>query len=288
MKIDNYEIEDSSKNIKANKSKILYKFKISDSTPNKKEFMGQCFLLDLNSGPEKYISPSKSIKQLDKLPSIFLQEKNKLIDSLTLQKSKSLDRRINLRLGTNKIKKKPTLNQLNEISIYPRLNQNSGSNTLPTEPKNKDASDSFLNRINRLYYPKLSTIRFLTNLFDDSEKAELKMINLKRIKGKNNKQLLFKKAAINKYNMNSYEKNKNKNIKSFEGKFMFKSNNEMKLKILKLEKQLQNFHKLKINNCKNKVNETLNDLKKLKDKNLVFIEKFKKECDFKFDDNLIY
>lgn len=288
MKIDNYEIEDSSKNIKANKSKILYKFKISDSTPNKKEFMGQCFLLDLNSGPEKYISPSKSIKQLDKLPSIFLQEKNKLIDSLTLQKSKSLNRRINLRLETNKIKKKPTLNQLNEISIYPRLNQNSGSYTLPTEPKNKDASDSFLNRINRLYYPKLSTIRFLTNLFDDSEKAELKMINLKRIKGKNNKQLLFKKAAINKYNMNSYEKNKNKNIKSFEGKLMFKSNNEMKLKILKLEKQLQNFHKLKINNCKNKVNETLNDLKKLKDKNLVFIEKFKKECDFKFDDNLIY
>ena len=287
MKISNIEKEDTLKNLKENKSKILYKFKISDSTSNKKMFIGQCFLIDLNSKPNKIISQSKSIKNLDKLPSILLKENGKLSDNLSLQRSKSQDKRQNFRLDSIRINKKPS--QLNEIDIYPPLNYKQNSSTLQTEPKNNDAADEFLKRINRLYYPKHSTIRFLTYLFDDNEKNDLKMIDLKKIKGKNQKNLLFKKEVSKKNNnVNLYGKNKIRKMNIFNGILNNKCNEAYKSKILKLNQQLKNFHKLKVKSCKNKINETLNDLKKLKMKNSVFIEKFKKECDFKFDDDLIY
>ena len=281
------ESADSIKKMKENKSKIIYKFKISDSTPNKKLFMGQCFLLDLDSVPEKKVSQSKSINKLVKLPSIINNEENKqkILNNLPLQRSKSQNKRNDFRLNSIKAYKKPSPQEINTVDIYPPLNFKYNSQTLQTEPKN-NVQDPFLNRINRLYYPKMSTLRYLTNLFEDNEKNDLRLIDLKKIKGNKKKKLLYKKESDNKLiYMDLYNKYKDKKVNIFEEKINEKANNADKLKILKLKKQLKYFHRLKIKNCKDRVKETLDDLNKLKSKNMVFFERFKKECDFKFDDD---
>ena len=281
------ESADSIKKMKENKSKIIYKFKISDSTPNKKLFMGQCFLLDLDSVPEKKVSQSKSINKLVKLPSIFNKEeyKQKILNNLPLQRSKSQNKRNDFRLNSIKAYKKPSPQEINTVDIYPPLNFKYNSQTLQTEPKN-NVQDPFLNRINRLYYPKMSTLRYLTNLFEDNEKNDLRLIDLKKIKGNKKKKLLYKKESDNKLiYMDLYNKYKDKKVNIFDEKINEKANNADKLKILKLKKQLKYFHRLKIKNCKDRVKETLDDLNKLKNKNMVFFERFKKECDFKFDDD---
>ena len=54
----------SSKKKKINKSKLLYKFQICDSVPNTKIFIGQCFLIDLNSFAEKNVH-SRRVKKHD-------------------------------------------------------------------------------------------------------------------------------------------------------------------------------------------------------------------------------
>ena len=292
MELKNISLDSAKSQKKTNekKSKILYKFKILNSSPNKKLFMGQCFLIDLNSATNKNISQSKSIKKLVKLPSIFTKEESKIqiVNNFPLKRSKSQNKRNELRLKTIKLSKESSPQELNSVDKYPSLNYKQNSYTLQTEPKSNSIQDSFLNRINKLYYPKVSTIRFLTNLFEDNEKNDLKMIDLKKIKGNKKKKLSYKKEAENKFNyMNLYNKYKNKNINSLDERIIEKSNNEYKLKLLKLEKQLKNFHKLKIKNCKNKVKETLDDLNNLKSKNNIFFENLKKECDFKFDDDLI-
>lgn len=281
------ESADSIKKMKENKSKIIYKFKISDSTPNKKLFMGQCFLLDLDSVPEKKVSQSKRINKLVKLPSIFNNEENKqkILNNLPLQRSKSQNKRHDFRLNSIKAYRKPSPQEINTVDIYPPLKFKYNSQTIQTEPKN-NVQDPFLNRINRLYYPKMSTLRYLTNLFEDNEKNDLRLIDLKKIKGNKKKKLLYKKESDNKLiYMDLYNKYKDKKVNIFEEKINEKANNADKLKILKLKKQLKYFHGLKIKNCKDRVKETLDDLNKLKSKNMVFFERFKKECDFKFDDD---
>lgn len=77
----------SSKKMSGNKSKVLYKFKISDDIQKKKLFMGQCFLIDLNFESIKNSSQSKRLPKLNKLPSILIGDKSKISDSLTLQRS---------------------------------------------------------------------------------------------------------------------------------------------------------------------------------------------------------
>ena len=289
MKTDVANSSDSLKTTKGNKSKILYKFKISDSTPTKKKYMGQYFLIDLNHENNKNFSQSKSNKKLVKLPSIINKEKGQLLDNLSLLRSKSQNKRHNFRLNSIKINKIPSLQKISTVDIYPPLNHNTHFDTIKTEPKNNNLPDSFLNRINKLYYPKMSTIRFLTNLFDDNEKNDLKMIDLKKIKGHHQKRSLEKKDSTIRYEyMNLYNKYKNKNRNKFGEKKNYKFNKDAKLKMMQLEKQLKYFHKLKVKNCQNKVKETLDNLMELKNKNSIFFEKFKNECDFKFDDDLIY
>ena len=80
------------------------------------------------------------------------------------------------------------------------------------------------------------------------------------------------------YKNNRYRKLNNTDEKSNE-----ETINNYRLTKAELEKQLKNFLRLKIKNCKNRVGETLNDLIKLKSKNI--FENFKKLCDFKFDDD---
>jgi len=281
----NLESSASSKIMSGNKSKVLYKFKISDDIPKKKLFMGQCFLIDLNFESIKNSSKSKRLPKLNKLPSILLGDKSKITDSLILQRSKSLNKSLDYKLNPFKSsKKKPK--PLNSFDIYSSLNSDKNLHTIQTEPKNNLGEDAFLKRINERYYPKFDKIKNFIRLFEENDKNDLKMIDLKKIKGNNKRKYLLKKDKDNNYNFLYFRKNKNKQINT-EVKLNNKANIAYKLTKDALDKQLKNFYKLKIKNCKNKVNETLNDLMKLKNKNSIFIENFKKSCNFKFDDDLL-
>ena len=284
-KTDN-QSNDSSKKVNENKSKILFKFKISDVTPKKNLYMGQCFVINLSLDKGKNIFQSKSIHKLNKLPPILLTDKNKLSNSLTLQRSQSQNKKYDLQFNPFKInKKKPK--PLNSFDIYSSFEANNDLYTIQSEANNNFENDAFLKRINERYYPKVSKIKYFTRLFDDNDKNDLRMIDLKKIKGTNKKKNLQKKEIDTKYNFLYFRKNKNIKINTDE-ELNVKTNIGYKMRMEALDKKLKNFHNLKIKNCKNKVHETLNDLMKLKNKNSVFIENFKKSCDFKFDDDLLY
>ena len=221
------------------------------------------------------------------MPSIILSDKSKITDSLTLQRSKSQNKRHEFKLNSIKVNKNKIPKPLNSLDIYPPIKSNENLYTIQPETKNNLINDSFLKRINDLYYPKFTKIRYFTRLFEDNDKNDLKMIDLKKIKKPNNKiKYSFKKDNDNINNLLYYKKNKNKKI-NFDDKLNGKENIPYKLTKDELEKQLENFRKLKIKLCKNKVNETLNDLMRLRSKNSAFIENFKKSCDFKFDDDLL-
>ena len=276
----------SSKKKKINKSKLLYKFQICDSVPNKKLFMGQCFLIDLNSFAEKNVSHPRSVKKLDKLPAIKLKQKSNLEDSLTLQKSKSQNKKQynNLKPLNNKYWPK----QLNSVDIV-LSNLKRDSYGLETEQKNNNAPDSFLKRINELYFPSRSRIKYLTKLFEDKANNELKLVDLKKIKGHSGVDFQKKNGMGDNDNLVEYYKNNRyRKLNNTDEKSNEETINNYRLTKAELEKQLKNFHRLKIKNCKNRVGETLNDLIKLKSKNIDYFENFKKLCDFKFDDDLLF
>ena len=67
--------------------------------------------------------------------------------------------------------------QLNLVDIV-LSNLKRDSYGLETEQKNSGALDSFLKRINELCYPSRSRIKYLTKLFEDKAKNELKLVNL--------------------------------------------------------------------------------------------------------------
>ena len=275
--------------------KSFINLKFQKVPTKKKNFIGQCFLIDINSFPEKKIQKPKAMRKLDKLPSILVKDSTKIINTLSLQKSKSQSKKqiFQPNLVLNNQSSPLYKNTLDVNSSFDNKNKHNKkikeSNILQTESKKDYVPDAFVKRINELYYPKLSTIKYLTNLFDDNEKNDLKVINLSKIKVKNRRQSLFIKDLISKeYNNKRYRMNiKNKKISSFDEKNNQQINNAYKLTKAQLDKQLSNFHKLKIKMCKNKVKETLDDLMKLKNKNMAYVENFKKLCDFKFDDDLL-
>ena len=79
-KVSNYKIKNSLSSNSGNKSKILYKIKISENSLNNKKFMGQCFLVNINSLPEKNIQHSRHIRKLGKLPSILIKDSSKIME----------------------------------------------------------------------------------------------------------------------------------------------------------------------------------------------------------------
>ena len=67
--------------------------------------------------------------------------------------------------------------QLNSVDIVLSYIKRD-SYELETGQKNKNEPDSFLKRINELYFPSRSRIKYLTKLFEDKAKNELKLIDL--------------------------------------------------------------------------------------------------------------
>ena len=68
--------------------------------------------------------------------------------------------------------------QLNSVDIVlSKLKRDSYG--LETDQKNNNALDSFLKRINELYFPSRSRIKYLAKLFEDKAKNELKLVGLK-------------------------------------------------------------------------------------------------------------
>ena len=68
--------------------------------------------------------------------------------------------------------------QLNSVDII-LSNLKRDSYELETKQKNNNAPDLFLKRINELYYPSRSRIKYLTKLFENKAKNELKLVGLK-------------------------------------------------------------------------------------------------------------
>ena len=83
--------------------------------------------------------------------------------------------------------------QLNSVDIV-LSNLKRDSYGLETEQKNSNASDSFLKRINEFYFLSRSRIKYLTKLFKDKAKNELKLVDLKKIKG--HSRVVFKRKMV--------------------------------------------------------------------------------------------
>ena len=74
--------------------------------------------------------------------------------------------------------------QFNSVDIV-LSNLKRDSYGLKTEQKNNNAPEKKKKRINELYFPSRSRIKYLTKLFEDKAKNELKLVDLKKIKGHN-------------------------------------------------------------------------------------------------------
>jgi len=279
------------------KNKILYKFKIMDNNPKIHNHLRKNYFINLNTLTKNNFSlPKTKINDdMKDLPLINSKDNKINFNTITISKSrKELDNKEYNLIKNNDLKTITINSNLNHTKIYKNKNNFKSSISL-TEPfenlknENKKYND-IINKINERYFIKNSTIRYLNNLFNvNNERNDLKVVNLSKIKKQN--EINFKKnnnnLNLNKiYEYKSYINKKpiHKKINSFTKKINENNNDKYKLNKSSLDEKLKHFQQLKIKNCKNLVDIALKDLMKTKEKNLVFIENFRKSCDFKFED----
>lgn len=274
------------------KSKLLYKFKILDDSPKSNKYMGQYYLVNINSSLKKNFSVDKN---KNKLPPIMVKESNnKLFNSITFSDKKLKDC-TNYKLNSDRDKKFP---MKNFISHSTKKFRNTGkhifnykSSVALTEGNSngrKALYEEVIRKINERYFIKKSTVQYLTSLFFGSSEAhDLKYIHLSKIKGKrekgkeiyNYKYLQMGKANnLLKNNLSGQKKSDiydNSNEKSSDSYKLNKSNVNEKLKY---------FRDTKLRKAKNRVNHAYKDLLKNKQKNLLFFNNIRKTCDYKYDD----
>ena len=281
-----------------NKNKMFYKFKILDNNPKQHNHINQYYLINLNTSNKKFFSlPKNKLSKYNptKLPLIALNDNsNQNFKTITLSNSKKiLDNQIYKYSDNNESKtipinyKKSYKNKINfksTISLTESSNNNKKNN-------NMQKYNEIINRINQRYFAKNSTMKFLSNLFNNNENHDLKVINLSKIKNKKPKEIdsneknNFKLNKINQYNSYFDKIPTHKRLNSFNekscdnAKEIYKINSKSNL-----DEKLKTFKYLKLKKSKMLVDNALKDLLKEKEKNLVYIENFKKSCDFKFED----
>ena len=288
-------------NFNNTKSKILYKFNIMDNNTMQHNYMGKCYLINFNNIKKKYLSLPKNNSKPEKLPLINLREYNPCLKTVTFRKNKdSFDYYKYKFTNNNQLKTIPTysnFNKKNKSNISNISNNKYKSsvtlsesfNNIKNKTKNLEYYNNIINKINQKYFVKHSTIDYLNNLFfGNSENHDLKVIKLSKIK--DNKKSYKKNLQI------ELNKNISKNNQIFDNKFRRKKINSYKdinsekpfdrYKPNKsnLDELLKNFQNMKIKKCKILVDDVLKDLKKAKEKNLIYIENFKKSCDFQYED----
>ena len=290
---------------KETKNKILYKFKIMDNNPKMNNHRGKCYLININFLTKNNFSLPKANTKIknktEKLPLINSKDSITNLNNLnTISFSKT-------RKELNNERHNLTKNKLKTISLNFNLNhtntnryknkKNLKSSISLTEPheriknENKKFND-IINRINERYFIKNSTVRYLNNLFfGENGRNGLKVVNLSKIKAKNQNDINFnidnnklKKNKIYEYKSYINKKLIHKRLNSFNEKMNDNYNDVYKLNKLTIDEKLKNFKELKIKKCKNLIDNALKDLIKAKEKNFIFIENFRKSCDFKYED----
>ena len=287
---------------KDTKNKILYKFNIMDNNPKSQNHNGKCYLININFFTKNTFSlPKKKIKNKDdKLPLITLRENKTNFNTLSCSKSrKELDNQKHKFTEKNESKTIPISFNINHNKTYNKKKNNNKSTISLTEPfdhlshENKKYND-IINKINERYFVKHSTIKYLNKLFfGNNRRNDLKVVNLCKIKEKDKEQNAINYNKNNNLKVNSIYEHKSylnkkplyKKFNSFNERMNDNTNEANKIsKSSDLDKKIKSFQQLKIKKCKNLVDSALKDLMKARKKNSMFIENFRKSCDFKYED----
>ena len=280
-------------------NKILYKFQIKNNNSNHHNYIGKCYLVNINFLSGKNTSFPKNKTKPEKLPIINIKENKPNLNTITSSKNCKTLNNYKLKLSEkNESKTIPFNLKLihNQTKGYQK-NNNYKSTTSLTESSvnlkkdNHNKYNDIIERINQKYFMKKATINYLTNLFfGNNEIHDLKVVNLSKIKDKKQNEINYNLKSNIKYNSiskyNSYFRRKplNKKLNSFNEKNYENINDIYKLSKLNVSERLKNFKNLKIKQSKELVDNALKDLIKAKEKNLIYIENFRKSYDFKFED----
>ena len=278
-------------NKSGNKSRLFFKFKIMDDNPKLSNYMGKYYLINLNPLLKKNFSVKKNKINIKNLPPINLKQSNNFSQTISLSKSNkffdnkeykfcedsesriipknyvSLSTKKNNNINTDKFANKNFIS-LTESNEYNKNNK-------------KYTYEEIMKRINERYFVRKSTMKYLAELFyGPQELHDLKMINLKKIKGKNEKEIFNYK---NKYQIldknNVKDSNKimnNKIINSFYDKNKEKSFDHYKL-------NYEDMLYLKFKKNKNLLINAVDNLMKTKKNNQKYFENLRKTCDFKYE-----
>ena len=286
-------------------NKILYKFPIKDNHSNHHNYIGKCYIVNIDFSSKKNLSLPKNKSKQEKLPIINLKGIKPNLKTMTLSKTRRIPDNQKYILSENNESKTIEINynsipNLSKITKKKNNYKSHKSETSLTETslnlKNETSRNKYndiLERINQRYFIKKSTIKYLTNLFfGDDGIHDLKYVNLSKIKDKKQMQKDFN-YNLNKrikYNNNISRYNSYFRKKPLNNKFnSFNEKNDENIKDYKFTKsniyeKVKKFQDLKIKQSKILVDNALKDLIKTKEKNLIYIENFRKSCDFKFED----
>ena len=300
-------------NKNSQKNKILYKFQILNTSPKKEKLLNKCYLINLDFITKNNMSVKDKIRKTNpnksqdtkssKLPLIKFKQKSIPLNTLTSSTKKisddtSINRIINN--GPKTIQVDLISSFMNPLDPAKTAKNNKSGESLNDSNEqlitdlnnNRKRINDIIEKINQRYFIRKSTVKYLTNLFFDGNR-DLKYVNLSKIKGRRQPECYFYKNKNtitkneiyrNNYNLYNKKMTQKKVYNTFKGKTIDRSQESNKVIISHLNKKLKSFHDLRIKQCKQLVDNTLNDLNKKKQKNLIFIENFKKSCDFKFDD----
>lgn len=289
-------------NLNINKPRILYKFNIMNSIPIQNNYMGRCYLIKYHSLTNKDLSSPKTIKKPEKLPLIKIKEDRPRLKTITFTNSRKIFNDIKdknaITDNNNESKTIPIRSYYNNKTLtFSNSNRYYKNNTLThsfkniNTIKNKDYYNQIINKINERYFAKKSTFKYLNDLFYGSgENHNLKFVNLSRIKEEekgrkddiqiNIRNLKQQLKTIHKYNdKNKYYKSKKLTEGIYENPV-----DKYRINKMSLDEQLKNYKNLRIKRCKILVNDVLKEIRQTKEKNNIYIENFRKSCDFKFDD----
>ena len=276
---------------------------------------GKCFLVNLKFVSSNNISlpkakttiKNKNIKKSDIFPVINFNQNNlhlNTINSVSLSKNKKIAKLKKNNTENNKYKTinlefnlhLTTNNNNNSITNYKNKTNYINHNSLQESSyfmNTKKRINEILEKINKRYFAKLTTINHLNELFyGNRDNQDIKYINLSKIKLRKNNDIYdnennnIKISNIYRYKTYAKKVTISKRINTFSERNKENSNEINNFKKINVNEKIQKFRSLKMDKCKDLVNNALKDLVKTRENNLNYIENFKKSCDFKYEDFL--
>ena len=283
-----------------NKNKILYKFKIMSKNPKYHNQIGKCYLININFTTKGNLSQTKIRKKHEKLPLIKIRDNPSNLNTFTATKTREPINKEKFKLTINNEYKTIPLtfepnNSQKRYNYKNQRNKNSSTSLTESSAYSKKVNEKktkymdIMNKINERYFVKNSTMKFLTSLFFGSnDMHDLKYVNLSRIKDKKPQDININNKRYSSFNNTSkYNYKLNKRFQHKKRDSLNEKINEndfLKINRSNIKEKIKKFKNLKLKKCKELVDGALKDLIKTKEKNLIYIENFRKSCDFKFED----